>query len=83
MRAYTSEAWVGKDGVSEIFFFLIFIWLCWLLVAALVIFHCDMWDLVPCPGMRPVSPASGLQILSHWATREVPAACKLDFHICF
>ena len=31
-----------------------------------------MWDLVPCPGIKPRSPALGAQSLSHWTTRKVP-----------
>ena len=33
---------------------------------------CDMWDLVPRPGIEPRSPALGTWSLSHWTTREVP-----------
>ena len=33
---------------------------------------CGMWDLVPCPGIKPEFPALGVQSLSHWTTREVP-----------
>ena len=32
---------------------------------------CDMWDLVPWPGMKPRPPALGAWSLSHWTTREV------------
>ena len=32
---------------------------------------CGMWDL-PGPGLEPVSPSIGRQILNHCATREVP-----------
>ena len=32
----------------------------------------SMWDLVPCPGIKPRSPAWGAQSLSHWTTRKVP-----------
>ena len=34
---------------------------------------CNVWDLVPRPGIEPRPPASGAQSLSHWAAREVPA----------
>ena len=30
-----------------------------------------MWDL-PGPGIEPMSPYTGRQILNHWMTREVP-----------
>ena len=33
---------------------------------------CCMWDLVPCPGIKPRPPALGVQSPSHWTTREVP-----------
>ena len=32
---------------------------------------CGIWDLFPWPGLEPGLPASGVQSLSHWATREV------------
>ena len=46
---------------------------CELLVAAC------MWDLVPRPGIEPGPPALGVQSLSHWTTREVPALLNI-FH---
>ena len=53
----------------------LFIWLCWVLVAAYGTFSCSMqtlscgmWDLVPWPG---IEPTLGAQCLSHWTTREV------------
>ena len=30
----------------------------------------SMWDLVPCPGIKPRPPALGAQSLSHWTTRK-------------
>ena len=33
---------------------------------------CDMWDLVPQPGIKPGPPALGAKGLNHWTTREVP-----------
>ena len=33
---------------------------------------CNIWNLVPFPGMEPVPPAVGVWSLSHWTTREVP-----------
>ena len=33
---------------------------------------CTMWDLVPWPGIKPRSPASGGWSLSRWTSREVP-----------
>ena len=38
-----------------------------------------MWKLVPWPGMEPRPPALGAQSLGHWATREVPLHCSLDY----
>ena len=56
------------------------IWLCWVLAAACRIFdlrcgtwtlsYC-MWYLVPGPGIGPGPPASGVQSLSQWTTKEV------------
>ena len=40
--------------------------------------RCGMWDLVPWPGIESGPPALGMQILSHWNTREVPCV----FSIC-
>ena len=34
-------------------------------------FSCDLWNLVPCPGIEPRPSAYGAQSLSHWTTREV------------
>ena len=34
--------------------------------------NCGMWDLVSWPGIEPGEPASRVQSLSHWTTREVP-----------
>ena len=42
------------------------------LVAAHQIFGCGMWDLVPQPRIEPVNPVLGVQIPSHWTTREFP-----------
>ena len=33
---------------------------------------CDMWDLVPWPGIEPGPLALGTWSLNHWTTREVP-----------
>ena len=41
---------------------------CELLVAA-------TWDLVFQPRIKPGPPALGVQSLSHWTAREVPAPC--------
>ena len=49
----------------------------WVSVMACRIFHCSMWDLDPWPGIKPESPALGVQNLSHWTTREVPCRCAL------
>ena len=70
----------------------LFIWTCWVLVAACRIFSCSMWDLVLCPGINPGPPALGAQSLSHWTTRKVyPASllkpvfptCKLEVKFFF
>ena len=37
------------------------------------IFRCNMWDLVPWPGIEPRPPALGAWSLNHWTIREVPA----------
>ena len=70
----------------EVFKKNLFIWLCWVFVAArrtfvgaCEIFNCNlgtlsygMRDLVPSPRIEPGPPALGAQSLSHWPTREVP-----------
>ena len=70
----------------------LFIWMCWVLVAACRIFSCSMWDLVLWPGINPGPPALGAQSLSHWTTRKVyPASllkpvfptCKLEVKFFF
>ena len=64
----------------------VFLWLCWVLVAAHGIFvavgriiSCR-WALVPWPGMETNAPRPpctfGAQSLSHWTIKEVPA-CPL------
>ena len=58
-------------SLMAIFFFK-FIWQCRILVSALGIFSCSMWDLVPWLGIKPSHPALGAQSLSHWTIREVP-----------
>ena len=55
----------------------LFIWLCWVLVAACRTFSCSMWDLVPWPGIKLGPPALGAQSLSHWTTREVSTSTIL------
>ena len=35
----------------------------------------SMWDLLPCPGLEPGTPALEARSLSHWTTREVPLQC--------
>ena len=62
-------------------FIYLFIWLCWVLVAACGIFSCGMWDLVPWQGIEPRLPAMGVRSLGHWTTREVPQLTCLDFII--
>ena len=42
----------------------IFSWGMWTL-------SCSIWDLVPCPGIKPGAPALGAWRLSHWTPREV------------
>ena len=59
------------------YFFYLFIWLCWVLVAACRLFSCNIWDLVPWPRIEPGPPALGAQSLSHWTTTEVPIISKL------
>ena len=67
--------------LESMFHFLkyLFIWQHKSLVAVCEIFNCSRqtlscskWDLVPWPGIEPMSPALGAWILSHWTTRKVP-----------
>ena len=78
MKVFQEEV---LSQLSFCFYFLIFIWLHWVLVAACRIFSCGMrtlsfgmWDLVPWPGTEPGLPALGVRSLSHWTIREVPSA---------
>ena len=41
-------------------------------------FSCGMWDLVPWPGVEPKPPASRVQSLSHWTTREAPVCVYIN-----
>ena len=67
-----------KEYVKDFLQLALFIWLCWILVAAHGIFdfHCSMWDVVSWPR----SPALGAQSFNHWTTREVPVK---DFNSCW
>ena len=40
---------------------------------------CSMWDLVPQPGIKPVSSVSAVRSLSHWTTRKVPLMSYLFY----
>ena len=53
----------------------IFSWGIWTL-------SCNLWDLVPWPGMEPGPPALGVWSPSHWTTREVPVICLSHKHDC-
>ena len=44
---------------------------CWILVVALRIFSCGMWDLVPWSGIEPGLLATRAWGLSHWTIRDV------------
>ena len=48
-------------GFVFLVFLILFIWL----------LSCNMWDLVPQPGIEPRSPAFGVWSPSHWTTWEV------------
>ena len=39
---------------------------------------CSMWDLIPWPGIKPMSPCIWSWSLSHWTTREVPIFQSLN-----
>ena len=54
----------------KVYIFILLICLCQILVVACRII-CSMWELVPCPGIEPRSPALGVGRLSHWTTRRV------------
>ena len=68
-----------SDGSKYIYIFhFLFIWLHQVLAAAWGIFSwgmqtlsCDLWDLVPWPGIEPWTPALAAQCISYWTTREV------------
>ena len=49
------------------------------LSAALRVFSCGMWDLVPWPGREPRPPALEAWNLNHWAAREVASLPFLIF----
>ena len=67
------------EGLQWCVYFM-FIWLDWVLVSACGFFSCGMktvnciiCGLVSWPGFQCRSSAVGMQSLSHWTTREVPA----------
>ena len=73
-RRWMNRGWWG-------FFFPLFIWLRQVLVSTcklfnlpcgVQLFNCGMRDLVPWPGIEPMNPASGAQILCHWTTWGSP-----------
>ena len=61
------EYWSGVPLPSPVVAWDIFNCIMWTL-------GCDVWDLLPWPGMEPRFPSSalGVQSFSHWTTREVP-----------
>ena len=79
---------------EAIFLMVLFIWLCWIFVAAcgtlncgkqdsfclfgMQTLSCGIWDLVPWTGFKPGSPALQAWSVNHWPTREVP---QLVFHL--
>ena len=64
LRFATEEA-RGLHLILFFFFCNLFIYL------AVLGLTCSMWDLVPWPGIKPGSPASGAPSLSHWTTKEI------------
>ena len=52
--------------LEQVFFFKI-------IYLAAPFLSCGIWNLVAWPGIKPGSPAWGVQSLSHWTTREVPS----------
>lgn len=52
-------------GNQQYFLKYFFIWLYWVFVSALRLFHCGMWDLDPQSGVEPGSPVLGKWSLSH------------------
>ena len=42
---------------------------------------CDMWNLVPWPGIEPGLPALWVCNLSHWTTREVPPLTLMEWKL--
>ena len=67
-------SWV-KGRILKFFLFrYLFIWLCWIFVAAHRIFSCDMWDLVPQPGIEPAPHALGAwesQLVDHQGSSKM------------
>ena len=80
-------SWFVTTCLLNVCLFLIglflFIWLCQVLVLEHGIFnlHCDMWDLVPWPGVEPRSPALGALSLSHWPPGESPVSLMFIFYL--
>ena len=80
--------WVLFCRLFFIYLFTLFIWLCWVLLAACGIFSWGMrtlsgsrWDLVPWSGTKPGDPALGTWRLSHWTTGEVPDMTTIN--VCY
>ena len=45
--------------------------------------NCDMWDLVPQPGIKPSPPALTAGSLNHWTNREVPFSEQSHVYIVY
>ena len=49
----------SRSSSMRVFIIDLFIWRCWVLLAACGIFSCSMWAIVPQPGIEPRPPALG------------------------
>ena len=72
-KSYCIFSIFGRDG-SQLWHSgcLVFIMARGIFSCGMQTFSCNMWDLVPWPGMETWSPALGAWSLSHWTTSEVP-----------
>ena len=58
-------------NIIYLIFILIYLFGCTgIFIAVCGIFSCSMWDLVPCPRIKPRHPTLGAWSLSHWTIRE-------------
>ena len=68
-----AKSWLWHLGSS------IFTVACGIFSCSLWALTCSIWDLVPWLGINPGPTALGVQSLSHWTIREIPAVSSFEW----